>query len=185
VDRSDGSAGSDGTPGPAVPATSDGAVLTQPAPAAAPTRATRAPVAVGLLGAVGAGVLWGSYFVPVQRTGVPLWAANLPLAAGMLVGGALLAAPQRHALRLAHRSGYLVLPLAGALWGAGNIGMLLLVERIGTGRGFTVAQLSLVVNALVGILIFNDPPLRSRATATTSGGIVLAVLGAVLLGQLK
>jgi glucose uptake protein len=63
--------------------------------------------------------------------------------------------------------------------------MLTLVEGIGTGKGFTIAQLSLVVNALVGILVFRNPPPRSRAAAVTLVGIMLALIGGILLGQLK
>ena len=37
------------------------------------------------------------------------------------------------------------------LWTVGNYGMLLLVGELGTGKGYTIAQLSVVVNALMGI----------------------------------
>ena len=140
---------------------------------------------LGLAGAFGAGLLWGSYFIPIQLSHMSLWVANLPLAAGMFVGGAGLALGSGRSFVLEQRRDYLVLPLAGVLWGIGNIGMLTLVEEIGTGKGFTIAQLSLVVNALVGILAFRNPPPRSRATTVTLAGILLAVTGGILLGQLK
>ena len=73
----------------------------------------------------------------------------------------------------------------GLLWGIGNYGMLLLVDQLGAGRGFTLSQLSVVVNGLVGIFWLKDPPARSRAGILTLAGCVLATLGGILLGNLK
>ncbi|MDG6108623.1 hypothetical protein Daura_25165 [Dactylosporangium aurantiacum] len=144
----------------------------------------RAWASGGLAAAVGAGVLWGSYFVPVQASGVSPWVANIPLAAGMVVGSvALLLTPGRpHRLRPAHRRAYAVLPAAGALWGVGNVAMLLLVQDVGAGRGFTVAQLGLVVNALVGIYLYNEPKPGTRAARITLCGVALATAAGVLFG---
>jgi glucose uptake protein len=141
--------------------------------------------AISLAGACGAGVLWGSYFIPVQLAEASLWVANLSLAAGMFVGGAAIAVGSGSSLTLGAPRNYVTLLAAGALWGTGNIGMLVLVETIGTGKGFTIAQLGLVVNALIGVLAFRNPPPRSRAAAVTFAGIALATTGGVLLGQLK
>jgi glucose uptake protein len=147
--------------------------------------ALRTRTYLGLAGAFGAGLLWGSYFIPIQLSDTSLWVANLPLAAGMFVGGTGSALGSRKSFVLEQRRDYLVLLLAGVLWGIGNIGMLVLIEEIGTGKGFTIAQLSLVVNALVGILVFKNPPPRSRAAAVTLVGIMLALTGGILLSQLK
>lgn len=172
----DGGPGSDLGPHP----DARGSVATVGVPVALRTRTY-----LGLAGAFGAGLLWGSYFIPIQLSDTSLWVANLSLAAGMFVGGAGSALGSRRSFVLKQRRDYLVLPVAGVLWGIGNIGMLTLVEEIGTGKGFTIAQLSLVVNALVGILVFRNPPVRSRAAAVTLVGIMLALIGGILLGQLK
>src|SRR5256885_6513141 len=121
------------------------------------------PGRVGLLAATLTGVLWGSYFVPAQAANTSAWSANFPLAVGMLIGGMILVLARRHKPVLPRPRDYLVLGASGALWGVGNLGMLLMVEAIGTGRGFTIAQLCLLVNALVGIYILHDPKPRSRA----------------------
>ncbi|MCJ7702965.1 MAG: GRP family sugar transporter [Anaerolineales bacterium] len=63
--------------------------------------------------------------------------------------------------------------------------MLLLVDTLGAGRGFTIAQLSVVVNALVGIFWLKDPRPGSRPARLTLLGCVLATLGGILLGNLK
>lgn len=142
-------------------------------------------LAVGFAGAVGAGVFWGSYFVPGQLAGTSPWVANVPLAAGMTAGGLLMVALRRNRPALPRRRDYAILLAAGGLWGIGNLGMLLLIEEIGTGRGFTIAQLSLLVNAVMGVYLFRDPPPRSRAALMTLCGVVVAGAGGVLLGNLK
>lgn len=139
----------------------------------------------GLVGALGAGVLWGTYFIPIQQAGTSLWTANLSLSAGMVAGGSVLAVTAGGVRIRASPPAYLTLGAAGVLWGMGNVSMLLLTERIGVGKGFTIAQLSLGVNALVGIWVFRNPRPRSRAAAVTLAGVMLAIAGGVLLGRLK
>jgi glucose uptake protein len=73
----------------------------------------------------------------------------------------------------------------GLLWGVGNYGMLLLVEQLGAGRGFTISQLGVVVNGLIGVFVLKDPQPGSRASLLTLAGCVLACVGGILLGSLK
>ena len=75
--------------------------------------------------------------------------------------------------------------LTGVLWSVGNYGMMLLVDHLGAGRGYTIAQLSVVVNALIGIYGLKDPPPGSRAARMTLLGCVIATAGGILLGNLK
>jgi glucose uptake protein len=63
--------------------------------------------------------------------------------------------------------------------------MLMLVGRIGIGAGFTIAQMCVVVNALIGIVVFREPPPRTGAARRTLIGVVLATIGAIVLGNLK
>jgi glucose uptake protein len=133
--------------------------------------------------ALGAGVLWGSYFIPIQAADVAPAAANLPLAAGMVAGALVLAALTDGRLARLRTSREEILVVgAGVLWGVGNLGMLLLVDRIGAGRGFAIAQLGLIVNALIGIVAFQNPRPGSRAATVTLCGVVLAAIGGVLVG---
>lgn len=140
---------------------------------------------IGLLSAFGAGVLWGSYFIPIKLSSASMWVASFPLSLGIFAGSALLVAFTREPLRLDHSSDYLRVSLTGLLWGIGNYGMLLLVEQLGAGRGFTISQLGVVVNGLAGVYVLKDPPPGSRAAALTLVGCVLATLGAILLGSLQ
>jgi glucose uptake protein len=139
----------------------------------------------GLLAAVGAGVLWGTYFVPVEFTGVSPWAASLPMALGILAGSLALVLIGRDSLALPLKTDYLRTTVGGVLWGIGNYGMLLLVERVGAGRGFTIAQLSLVIGALISIFWLKDPPPQTKAARLTFLGCVLAMAGGIALGNLK
>jgi glucose uptake protein len=140
---------------------------------------------IGLSGAVGAGILWGSYFIPIKVIDGSMWSAALPLAAGIFSGSAVLALLTRRPFHLEERIDYLRVGLTGTLWGIGNYGMLLLVDQIGAGRGFTIAQLSIVVNALIGIYWLKDPKPKTRAASFTLIGCVLATLGGILLGNLN
>lgn len=140
---------------------------------------------LGLFSALGAGVLWGSYFIPIKLSAVSMWVAAFPLAVGIFVGSCLLALMARQPLRLESAGALLRVCATGLLWGIGNYGMLLLVDSLGAGRGFTLSQLSVVVNGLVGIYWLKDPPARSRAGILTLAGCVLATAGGILLGNLK
>lgn len=140
---------------------------------------------LGIAGAIGAGILWGSYFIPVKYSGVSPWAGAFPLAIGMAIGGFLLALLSRQSWRLNSSGDYARTGLTGALWSLGNYGMLLLVDVIGAGKGFTIAQISLVVSALIGIYWLHEPPPRTRIANWTLVGCVLATIGGIVLGNLR
>jgi glucose uptake protein len=140
---------------------------------------------IGLLAALGAGILWGIYFIPIKMAGVSMWIASFPMAVGIFVGSAILMLLARQPPRLDYPGQYLRIGITGLLWSIGNYGMLLLVGQIGAGKGFTIAQLSVVVNALVGIYWLKQPPPGTRAAQMTLVGCVLATLGGILLGNLK
>jgi len=140
---------------------------------------------LGLAGAVGAGILWGSYFIPVKYSGVSPWAGAFPLAIGMAVGGMSLALLSRQPWKLTASGDYVRACLTGALWNVGNYGALLLIDTIGAGRGFTISQISVVVSALIGIYWLREPPPKTRAATFTLIGCILATIGGIVLGNLK
>ena len=164
--------------GPVAPAVPSG-------PAAAPLPVSRgAGQRRGLLWAAAAGVLWGSYFVPAQSAGVTAQVSNFPLAVGMLAGGLALALTGGEPVRL-RAAGATANLAAGFLFGIGNLALLGLVARVGTGVGFTIAQLSLLVNASIGIWLFKVPPPGSRAARLATAGILIAGTGGALIGALR
>jgi glucose uptake protein len=138
----------------------------------------------GLLWAISAGVLWGSYFVPAQWAKVPTQVANFPLALGILAAGLTLALPAREPVRLSLRVTAVQLT-AGLLFGIGNLALLGLVSRVGTGVGFTIAQLSLLVNASIGIWVFKVPRPGSRAARIALAGILIAGVGGGVIGAVR
>ena len=146
---------------------------------------SRAALLPGLLAALGAGVLWGSYYIPIQLSAASMWVAAFPLSVGIFAGSAILAALTRQPLRLDRRGDVLRVLSTGLLWGVGNYGMLLLVGEFGAGRGFTISQLGIVVNGLLGVYLLKDPPPRSRAAVLTLLGCLCATAGGILLGTLK
>jgi glucose uptake protein len=166
---------------------------TGPAATAVPAGPAAAPLPVsrgagqqrrGLLWAAAAGVLWGSYFVPAQSAGVTAQVSNFPLAVGMLAGGLALALTGDGPVRLP-AAGATANLAAGFFFGIGNLALLGLVARVGTGVGFTIAQLSLLVNASIGIWLFKVPPPGSRAARLATAGILMAGTGGALIGALR
>lgn len=141
---------------------------------------------IGTLSSLATGFLWGIYIYPVNSSGLPTIVAQLPLSLGIFVGGLLLVLIlKRPRLFLNSSRDYVLAGLSGALWCAGNYGMLLLTGVVGSGLGFAIAQSALVVNALWGILLLRDPPIRSKAAVISLAGILLVALGAVLLSLVR
>ncbi len=140
---------------------------------------------MGMLSAMGAGVLWGTYFIPIKLSDASLWVASFPLMIGIFVGSMALMLIGRQSPWLERSADYARVGLTGLLWGVGNYGMLLLVDELGAGRGFTIAQLAVVVNSLIGVYWLKDPQPRTRAATLTLIGCVLAMAGGIVLGNLK
>lgn len=144
----------------------------------------------GLLGAMGAGVGFATYFIPIQigtanNPEFNMWIGTLPLAIGMVAGSSVLMLVTKSSFKLEKTSHYYRVLSSGLLWGAGNYGALAMMQIIGTGKGFTIAQLCVVVNALVGIYILKEPDPKSRAAKLTLIGVLIAMAGGVLLGNVK
>jgi glucose uptake protein len=74
---------------------------------------------------------------------------------------------------------------AGLLFGIGNVALLGLVSRVGTGAGFTIAQLSLLVNASIGIWVFKVPRPGTRPAKIAIAGIALAGVGGGIIGAIR
>jgi glucose uptake protein len=145
---------------------------------------TGPPDRAGIIYALTAGILWGGYFIPAQWAHVPSQLGNFPLAIGMFLAAAALAA-RESALTPPSPRHLTALLGSGLLLGIGSVALLALVTRVGTGVGFTIAQLSLLVNASVGIWLFKVPAPGSRAARTALAGIVLAGVGGTVIGALR
>ena len=152
--------------------------------AAAESGRGAATARAGLLWAGGAGILWGSYFVPAQWAAVPAQVSDFPLALGILGAALALALPAGEPVKLGARATSAQLG-AGVLFGIGNLALLALVARVGTGTGFTIAQLSLLVNASVGVWVFRVPEPGTRQARKVLAGIVLAGIGGCVIAAMR
>jgi len=155
-----------------------------PRPGAAESGRRATTARAGLLWAGGAGVLWGSYFVPAQWAAVPAQVSDFPLALGILGAALALALPAGEPVKLGVRATSAQLG-AGVLFGIGNLALLALVARVGTGTGFTIAQLSLLVNASVGVWVFHVPEPGTRQARKVLAGIVLAGIGGCVIAAMR
>jgi glucose uptake protein len=147
---------------------------------------------IGFLCAVGAGILWGSYYIPSAYLSrnvegvseVSAWASALPLSVGMLAGTIIMVLFTRKAPWLEASSDYFKALSSGGLWAMGNFGMLMTVQAIGPGPGYTIASLCVVVNALWGVFYFKDPAPKSRAAVMTLLGVTISTLAGLVLGNI-
>lgn len=135
----------------------------------------------GIIWATVAGILWGTYFVPAQWARVPAQVSDFPLALGILVAGVALVLHGGESIKLPPKVTVVQLT-AGVLFGIGNLALLSLVTRVGTGVGFTIAQLSLLVNAGIGMWVFKVPKPGSPTSRRVLVGILVAGSGGVLIG---
>ncbi len=166
-----------GSATPPSPPSPRAAVAAEPGRPAATARS-------GLLWAGAAGLLWGSYFVPAQWAAVPAQVSNFPLAIGILLAALALALPAGEPVRLGLRPAATQLG-AGVLFGIGDLALLGLVARVGTGTGFTIAQLSLLVNASIGIWAFHVPKPGTPQARKVLAGILIAGAGGCVIGAMR
>jgi glucose uptake protein len=122
--------------------------------------------------------------VPAQWAAEPAQVSNFPLALGILLAGLALALRAGEPVRLGLRA-LAVQVGAGLLFGIGDIALLGLVPRVGTGTGFTIAQLSLLVNASIGIWAFHVPKPGTPAARKVIIGIVIAGIGGCVIGAMR
>jgi glucose uptake protein len=142
-------------------------------------------IKMGYIAALIAGVLWGSYFIPIRVSKISMWVAAFPMAVGIFVTCTTLVVLSRKSFLLGKSSYYMRVLLSGVLWVIGNYAALKTMEEIGTGKGFTIAQLNVAINAAIGIYIFKNPKPGTRAARLTFVGILVAMIGAIILGNLK
>ena len=150
-----------------------------------PSRAGR-PLqhAAALLWASAAGLLSGSYFVPAQWAAVPAQVSNFPLAIGILGAALDLVLPAGEPVRLGLRPAATQLG-AGVLFGIGDLTLLGLVAEVSTGTGFTIAQLSLLINASIGIWAFHVPKPGTLQARKVLTGILIAGASGCVIGAMR
>lgn len=146
-------------------------------------------VFIGYVCAAVAGVGWASYFIPIQLKvanvpGFTMWLGTFPLAVGMFTASVVLVLLTRSSIRLSSTEAFVRVLGSGVIWTTGNYGALAMMGILGTGKGFTIAQLAVAVNALVSIYMLKEPQPKSRAARITLVGVLVAMAGALMLGSI-
>jgi drug/metabolite transporter (DMT)-like permease len=146
--------------------------------------------AFGVLAALGAGVLWGTMYIPYRKaylTGMNPLSFITFFTIGELVTMTLLAVGYRGAIPLWHelvsaRDVLFWLMLGGFVWVIGDLFQQYATKYVGISRGIPLSNTNQLWGLLWGVLVFHELHGGTRAVyALVAGGSVLMALGAVAI----
>jgi drug/metabolite transporter (DMT)-like permease len=152
---------------------------------AAPGKAT-----AGILAALGAGILWGTMYIPYRKaylTGMNPLSFITFFTLGELVTMLMLAVGYRGATPLRHelvsaRPVLFWLMLGGFVWVIGDLFQQYATKYVGISRGIPLSNTNQLWGLLWGILVFHELEGAGRMTyAEVAGGSLLMALGAVAI----
>jgi drug/metabolite transporter (DMT)-like permease len=152
---------------------------------AAPGKAT-----LGILAALGAGVLWGTMYVPYRKaylTGMNPLSFITFFTVGELVTMTLLAVTYRGATPLWHelssaRAVLFWLMLGGFVWVLGDLFQQYATKYVGISRGVPLSNTNQLWGLLWGILVFHELRGATHLIYTqVAGGSILMALGALAI----
>jgi len=128
---------------------------------------------------LGAGIVFGTYLVPLRLSGVSALDFAPPMATGILLGAIPLGLKARHfPVSPSVRWTFL---LAGLVWNVANVASFFAIGGLGLAVGFPMTQLALVVSLVWGIFVFGEVP-GASARLRIAMGAALLLLGAACLG---
>ncbi|TVX91751.1 GRP family sugar transporter [Paenibacillus agilis] len=119
------------------------------------------------------------YVIILRWFEVDGWAAILPQAIGMVLGGLLLTLKHKPFNKYTFRN-----ILTGAWWGAGNLALLLSIPLIGVATSFSLSQTGTIISTLGGIFLLNERKSK-RQMVFVIIGCLLIVVGGVMIGFTK
>lgn len=131
---------------------------------------------------LGAGLIFGTYLIPLRLSGLPALEFVWPMSLGIATGAIGIA--------LIHRKNLSTVPLAalclgaGVLWNVANVCSILAIEALGFAIGFPLTQLSLLVSMAWGVVVFGEAP-STRERWRLAICALLIVTGAGTLGLAK
>lgn len=152
---------------------------------AAPGRAT-----LGVLAALGAGILWGTMYIPYRKaylTGMNPLSFVTFFTVGELATMSLLAIGYRGATPLWHelvsaRAVLFWLMLGGFVWVLGDLFQQFATKYVGISRGIPLSNTNQLWGLLWGILVFHELQGAGRAVyVQVAGGSLLMAAGAVAI----
>lgn len=135
----------------------------------------------GLIFAALGGLVFGSYIVPMNASGLPLEDTLFSMSIGIVASTWL--------IFFAHRAPFQkqFIPHAavtGTLWNVANISSLFAVSLAGLAVAFPITQLGVIPPIIIGILFFKELKERRQLLKIILGAAIL-VVGAMLLGYSK
>jgi drug/metabolite transporter (DMT)-like permease len=151
----------------------------------APGKAT-----LGILAALGAGILWGTMYIPYRKaylTGMNPLSFITFFTVGELVTMTLLAVGYRGATPLWHelasaRAVLFWLMLGGFVWVLGDLFQQYATKYVGISRGIPLSNTNQLWGLLWGVLVFHELRGASHTVyAQVAGGSILMALGALRL----
>jgi drug/metabolite transporter (DMT)-like permease len=145
---------------------------------------------VGILAALGAGILWGTMYIPYRKaylTGMNPLSFIAFFTLGELVTMLLLAVGYRGAAPLRHelvgaRPVLFWLMLGGFVWVIGDLFQQYATKYVGISRGIPLSNTNQLWGLLWGVFVFHELEGASRLTyAEVAGGSLMMALGAVAI----
>jgi hypothetical protein len=146
--------------------------------------------ALGIFAALGAGILWGTMYIPYRKaylTGMNPLSFITFFTVGELATMTLLAVGYRGATPLWHelasaRAVLFWLMLGGFVWVIGDLFQQYATKYVGISRGIPLSNTNQLWGLLWGILVFHELRGGSHAVyAQVAGGSILMALGAVAI----
>jgi len=146
--------------------------------------------ALGIAAALGAGILWGTMYIPYRKaylTGMNPLSFITFFTAGELVTMSALAISYRGAASLWHelasaRSVLFWLMLGGFVWVIGDLFQQYATKYVGISRGIPLSNTNQLWGLLWGVFVFHELQGGSRTVyAQVAGGSLLMALGAVAI----
>ena len=135
----------------------------------------------GILFAVCAGILFGSYLVPFKLANMELLSFLFPMSIGIFVGSLVIflyKRPQIDATILVSGS------FSGFLWNIGNVANFSVVSNFGLALGSSLTQICLFIGFLWGLFYFKEVKDSGKIISIIFGSILLFA-GAILLAFSK
>ncbi|MBI4016020.1 MAG: hypothetical protein HY362_04870 [Candidatus Aenigmarchaeota archaeon] len=135
----------------------------------------------GLVLAVIAGLIFGSYLLPLKLSGIAPADFLFSMSLGILAFGWLAFIIKRPKIDKSYIGNGL---LSGIIWNVANFSSLFVVVLLGISIGFPITQTSLLVAVLWGVLYFKEIK-ESNSIVKIIIGAILLIIGAFLLGFSK
>ncbi|KAF1299210.1 glucose transporter GlcU [Enterococcus sp. JM4C] len=122
---------------------------------------------------------YGLYTISITWADIDPAAVILPQSAGMLVGASMLTVRKVSINRFVWKN-----MSSGLLWGAGNVCMLLTLQKVGLAVSFSLSQMGIIISTLGGIFLLGETKTKKEMTYVISG-CLLVIIGGILLGYMK